>query len=153
MVRFITVILLVFFGFSLLEAENSSLTNKVEYKVKSEVFPEESKVKEYLKKREKREEKENKENEESSVRRFEIMFFSSGTIVYLSSMLFLKLFAEITTGYSSELPDEYWYYIGVNSVGIGLYIAIKDYKENRIEKRVENLKEKNYKLSLLNIKF
>ncbi len=153
-ISFFLIFILTTFQLIFGESNTTYVTNKTEYTVKSTVKENKSKVEEFLKQREKKMKKLSKENKESSLRRFEIIFLSSGTVIYLSSRLFLKLFAEFTTGTSSELPDEYWYYIAVNSVGVGLYIAVKDYYaiENS-EKKVENLNKKNYKLSLLKVRF
>ncbi len=71
---------------------------------------------------------------ESAARRAEIIFFSSIPLIYSSSYLLVKLFMELTTGESSEFPDSYWYYIGINTVGIATYLTIKDYKLTKKKK-------------------
>jgi len=73
---------------------------------------------------------------ESAARRAEIIFFSSIPLIYSSSYLLVKLFMELTTGESSEFPDSYWYYIGINTVGIATYLTIKDYKLTK-EKKIK----------------
>ncbi len=154
--KYIIFLIIILFNLNLFGETNISyVTNKEIFAVKDKKEGiKNKKVEQYLKKRELLLEKENEKNMESPIRRFEIIFFSSGTIAYLSSMLFLKLFAEFTIGYSSELPDEYWYYIVLNSTGVGLYIAFKDYYDNKnYYKKVEKQNKNDYKLSLIKIKF
>ncbi|MDD5066193.1 MAG: hypothetical protein PHF84_04030 [bacterium] len=114
-------------------AKQQARTNVIQYQIKEEQ-DKSREVAEYLKKREEELNQQNSRfKQESSLRRFEVMFFSSGAMVYWSSLVFVKLFAEIATGYSSELNNTYWYYIGFNALGIATYISIKDYYDIKAE--------------------
>ncbi len=150
----ITLFFLYFILVNLLNADTNSITNIERYKVpdKGKQIKE---VEKYLKEREERlKELAQKRKPESPVRRFEVEFFSSAPMLYLSTMFILKIYQEIITGESSELPDVQWYFIGFNSIGIATYIAIKDYYDNKkIQNKVEVRKGNNYKLSFLRIRF
>ena len=154
MEKCVLILLGIFIITSYLLAETNSVTNVEKYKV-----PEKGKqlkeVEKYLKEREERLKKLAETREpESPIRRFEIEFFSSAPMIYLSTMFLLKLYQEITTQESSVLPDVQWYFIGFNSIGIAMYIAIKDYYDNkRSRNRLEIKTQNNYKLAFLNIKF
>lgn len=154
MKRYVLIFVGIFIITSYLWAETNSVTNIERYKV-----PEKGKqlkeVEKYLKEREERLKKLAERREpESPIRRFEIEFFSSAPMIYLSTMFLLKLYQEITTQESSVLPDVQWYFIGFNSIGIATYIAIKDYYDNKKSKnRVEIKTENNYKLTFLKIRF
>lgn len=137
-------------------AEESSVTNIEQYRIKDKGENIEE-VREYLLKRQKElEEKQNQKEPESSLRRFEVMFFTSGAMVYFSTLIFTKLFAEIYRGRSSELPNTYWTFIVANSVGIGTYIAIKDYYDIahfQEEKKYGKENQNHYRFSLLRKRF
>ena len=158
MKQIVITILLVLFcvhaGFS----EQEVKTNVEKYKIKEDARDIEE-VAAYLKERQKMLESLNDQKEpESSVRRFEVMFFSSGAMAYFSTYLFVKLFAQFTTGHSSELPSSYWYFIITNSVGMATYISIKDYYEVKEIRNIEDNKQShigknNYKMSLYNQRF
>jgi len=90
---------------------------------------------------------------ENKYRRFEIIFFSSGAVIYFTSYLLARLFAEINLGHSSELPDSYWYFIIVNSIGMATYISIHDYTKNNISNLVYNKNTLSIKKNFITIKF
>lgn len=134
-------------------AEQVLVTNVQQYEIKDEKI-EFQEVEKYLKQREERlAELSAMKEPESKLRRAEIMFFSSGAMVYFSSLIFVKLFAEFTTGPSSSMPDTYWYFIGFNAIGIAAYVTIKDgieYADYLVKEKNKqtNLGERNYKLNL-----
>lgn len=154
LIVFIIILLIVHTSF----AEQSSITNVEQYEIKddSEKIKE---VAEYLKKRQEEMERlKKKRKPEDSLRRFEILFFSSGTVAYLGSYFIAKIFATFNLGQSSELPYTYWYFIITNSVGVATYISIKDYYDvKRIRSQEQDtynsIKQHSYKLGLLRIKF
>jgi len=152
--KWIIFILLIFFAPYLLVSSTNSVTNVEIYKV-PEKGKELKSVAKYLKERKEKQIKEkNKKKQESPVRRFEIEFFSSTAILYLSTFSILKLYQMLLAGSSSSLPDVQWYYIGFNSIGIATYIAVKDYYDNR--EYYNNKVEKgnnNYKFSFLKVRF
>ncbi|MBU1078256.1 MAG: hypothetical protein KKH98_13240 [Spirochaetes bacterium] len=141
-----------------LAAATGSVTNVQQYQIKGEGEDLDD-VRKYLEERQAALEKiKNKKEPESSLRRFEVQFLTSGAMVYFSTYIFVKLFAEIYWGASSELPDTHWYFVITNSVGIGTYIAIKDYydvKRMRAEDpdKFGREEEKLYRFSFLNKRF
>lgn len=156
MKRIFIILFLLSFTARLAAAGNTMITNRVLYRESDRQTGE---VEEYLKKR--REEKaafEKKARAESPLRRFEVMFFSSGAMTYWSSLIFVKLFAQIATGHSSVMNNTYWYYIGFNALGIATYVAVKDYYDRRDEavfnqNKYGNLNQKNYTINLLYARF
>lgn len=141
MKKIIICITILFLHFQILFSRQNFTTNVLQYQIKdkSENLKE---VEEYLKKRQEvLEQLKKKKEPESSLRRFEIQFFSSGAMVYFSTYIFVKLFSEIYSSASSELSAANWYFIIVNSIGIGTYIAIKDYYD---VKKIKMEEEKNY---------
>lgn len=151
-------IILFFFLFAVCPAAagKSMITNRVPFRESDRQTAE---VEEYLKRR--KEEKaavEKKARSESPLRRFEVMFFSSGAMTYWSSLIFVKLFAQIATGHSSVMNNTYWYYIGFNAVGIATYVSIKDYCERKetavsFGNKHGNLNQKDYTIDLLYARF
>ncbi len=161
MKKIIICITILFLHFQILFSMQNSTTNVLQYQIKdkSENLKE---VEEYLKKRQEvLEQLKKKKEPESSLRRFEIQFFSSGAMVYFSTYIFVKLFCEIYSSDSSELSVSHWCFIITNSVGIGTYIAIKDYydvkkirmKEMEEEKNYGNIDQNYYRFSFLKKRF
>ena len=137
---------------NLIYSETNFVTNIEQYKI-DESLKGTKEVEKYLKEREEKiREDILKREKESPLRRFEVIFFSSGAMVYITTLFMLKIYQEFTTGESSNLPDVQWYYIGLNSIGLATYISIKDYYENK-NKFIEECNYRNLKFSLLNIKF
>ena len=116
-------------------------------------------VAEYLKKRQEALERARKEKKpQSSLKRFEIQFFSAGAMAYVTTWLLSRIFAEFTIDDASDLPDIYWMLIITNSVGMATYISVKDYYDvKRIRERDKDKyskrKQISYKLSLIRKKF
>ncbi|MBN1897631.1 MAG: hypothetical protein JW827_02555 [Spirochaetes bacterium] len=150
----IFIIFILFTFISVLAAENTSVTNIESYKV-PEKGRQLKEVEKYLKQRdEAAKDLARKRKPESPLRRFEIQFFTSAPIVYLSTLFILKIYQEAIVGTSSELPDVQWYFIGVNSIGIATYIAIKDYYDNKQEyHKAEKDSPNSYKLTFLQARF
>ncbi len=152
--KWIIFLLLTIFNTDLLFSDTNSVTNVEIYKVPDK-GKELKSVAEYLNRRGKKQiEEKNRQKSESPARRFEIEFFSSTAILYLSTFSILKIYQMLLTESSSELPDVQWYYIGFNSIGIATYIAVKDYYDNRdyYNNKVEK-GNNNYKFSFLKIRF
>ncbi len=154
----IMIICILFTAANIIFAEKSTITNVEQYKIK-DTGKDVEEVAAYLKQRQAELEKlKNMKPPESSLRRLEIIFFSSGAIVYWSTYLFARLFAEYHLEHSSELPDSYWYFIITNSVGMATYITVKDYYHAKEIRGIEGNKygktyKNNYKVSLLKAKF
>ncbi len=158
MKRCVILILLIVMSSHFVFAQQTAVTNVEKFKIEDE-SQNIKEVEEYLRNRQLILEKiNNKKEPESSLRRFEVMFFTSGAMVYFSTFIFVKLFAKFSRGTSSELPYTYWYYIISNSAGIAAYIAIKDYydvKKFRLEeeKRHGSIEQNTYRVSFLSQRF
>ncbi len=158
MKKLIIIIVCILLSVCLVSARQNVVTNVEQYQIK-DTGEDVEEVAKYLKERQAELEKQKKMREpESSFRRFEVVFLSAGAIVYWSSYLFVRLYAEFQIERSTELPDSYWYFIITNSVGMATYIAVKDYYDvKRIQEIDRNKygKKKNnyYKLSLLKARF
>ncbi len=145
-------------GEFILLAKQETITNVEQYQIK-ENQENLKEVEEYLKQREEEMNKiKERERAESPARRFEVMFFSSGAMVYWSSYLFVRIFAQIAKGTSSEMNNTYWYYIGFNAVGVATYVAIKDYYDRKAKLDIEqnnsgNFNPRDYRLTFLAVRF
>lgn len=139
-------------------AKQETVTNVEQYQIK-ENQENLKEVEEYLKQREEEMNKiKERERAESPARRFEVMFFSSGAMVYWSSYFFVRIFAQIAKGTSSEMNNTYWYYIGFNAIGVATYVAIKDYYDRKAKFDLEqnnsgNFNQRDYRLTFLAVRF
>lgn len=158
MKNLILILLFIFIFRNFINASQVIITNAKPFEIKGGQENSQE-VEKYLKEHNDEMEKiKNQEEPESKLRRAEVMFFSSGAIVYFSSFLFAKLYAGISKGFTSTLPNPYWAYIGANSIGIATYVTIKDsieYSKYLEEEKAkdEKLKQTSYKIDLLNKRF